>query len=68
MALIILKKIADEVEQDVTLDQKVISCVCNEVIATMINGLPEEAHTFEVYNHVLNQSIEMLKTKLIILK
>ncbi len=68
MALSVVEKFGDELKKTITLDQKVISDVCDGVIATMVNGLPEEAHTLEVYNYVLNESIELLKTKTIILK
>lgn len=68
MALSIVEKFGDELKKTITLDQKVISDVCDAVIATMVSGLPEEAHTIEVYNYVLNESIELLKTKTIILK
>ena len=55
-------------EQTVTLSQKTISEVCEAVITAMISGLPEEARTLEVFDHVLDESKAMLRNKIIELK
>lgn len=58
----------DEIKQTLTLEQQTISKVCDDVIMAMINGLPEEAHTIEVFSYVLNKSKEMLHNKVISFK
>ena len=55
-------------KQTLTLDKQVVVKVCDDVIVAMINGLPEEAHTLEVFNYILEESKEMLNHKIIKLK
>lgn len=68
MALNIITKPVDEMKQTLTLDRQTVVKVCDDVLAAMINGLPEEAHTLEVFNYILEESKEMLYHKKIILK
>ena len=51
-----------------TLREKDIVDTCNAVIETIRNGLPEEAHTLEACNYVLEKTKEILETKIIMLK
>lgn len=63
MALNIITKPVDVMKQTLTLDKQTVLKVCDDVIATMINGLSEEAHTLEVFNYILEESKEMLNHK-----
>lgn len=42
MALNIITKPVDEMKQTLTLDRQTVVKVCDDVLAAMINGLPEE--------------------------
>ena len=68
MALNIITTPIEANTQTVTLNQKTVSVVCENVIAAMINGLPEEAHTVEVFDCILDESKEVLRNKVIELK
>lgn len=50
---------------DITLSRTMVTKICEDVVATMFNGLPKEAHTIEVFNYILSESKEMLKNKII---
>lgn len=53
---------------NVVLDQKTISDVCNSVINTIKSGLPEEARTIEIFDYILDESKHVLKSKIVDLK
>lgn len=55
-------------KQAVVLEQDTISKVCEAVILAMANGLPDEAHTIEVFNCLLEQTKELLQNKPLKLK
>lgn len=72
MALSVMSRLGDEIERAkeapqeyVYLMQKDVRQVCNDVMAAMANGLPEEAHTAEVCRHILHETEKMLDTRLI---
>lgn len=49
------------------LDGELISKVCLKVLKTIENELPEETHSYEVYEYMLDTSKEMLQEKKIVL-
>ena len=63
MPVSIMVRYADE--KKVVLNWKNVAEVCEAVIAAMVNGLPEEAHTMEVYQRILAETKEMLENKVI---
>lgn len=65
MALNIITCLSDEVEKTITLNQQTVSKICESIIKVMANGLPEEAHTIEIYYYVLQETEERLKRKVI---
>ena len=54
--------------QAIVLEQDTISKVCEAVILAMADGLPNEAHTIEVFNRLLEQTKELLQSKPLKLK
>lgn len=68
MALNIMTSYAQENEQTITLNQQTISEVCEAVISAMVNGLPDEAHTMEVFDYTLKQTEKILHNKTLKLK
>lgn len=58
----------DEAEKTITLDRQTVSKVCESVIMTIADGLPEEAHTIEVFHHILKQTEDLLDSKILKLK
>ena len=68
MALNITTCFLDEAEKTVTLNQQMVSKICESVIADIANGLPEEAHTIEVFHYILKQTEDSLGSKLLKLK
>lgn len=65
MALNITTCFLDEAEKTVTLNQQMVSKICESVIAVIANGLPEEAHTIEVFHYILEQTEDSLGSKLL---
>lgn len=63
MALQIKPTFGIETDRTVVLEQQTIAQVCESVIAAMVNGLPEEAHTIEAYSYVLDETKKMLSSK-----
>lgn len=63
MAVTVMKHIADE--NRVILYWEDVAQVCEAVITAMVNGLPEEAHTIEVYQRILHETEKMLGNKVI---
>lgn len=55
-------------KQAVELEWQTISEVCETLIVTMAKGLPNEAHTMEVFDYVLQKTKEMIRNKVIELK
>lgn len=54
--------------QAIVLEQDTVSKVCEAVILAMADGLPDEAHTIEVFNRLLEQTKELLQSKPLKLK
>ena len=48
-----------------TLQQEILESACEAVIMAMVNNLPEEAQTIEVFEYVLEKSNNFLKQKII---
>lgn len=63
MAVSIMARCVDE--KRIYLDWEHVSEVCEAIIAAMVNGLPEEAHTMEVYQRILTETKEILESKVI---
>ncbi len=53
------KNIPEE-KMEVQVNETDIFKTCKSVIEAMENGLPKEAHTMEIFEHVLKSSMEML--------
>lgn len=68
MALNIAISSKENIKQTVELEYQTVSEVCETLIAEMVKGLPDEAHTIEVFDHVLQQTKELIRNKAIELK
>ncbi len=68
MALSIKNCYMENAKEAVFLEERVINQVCKAILATIANGLPEEAHTAEVCRHILHETEKMLDTRLITLE
>lgn len=68
MALHIKYSLGVETEKTVVLEQQVAMKVCETVMAAMVNELPEEAHTIEVFNYILDETKKMIHSKVVELK
>lgn len=49
----------------ITLQQETLDSACEAVIMAMVNTLPEEVQTVEVFEYVLEKSNDFLKQKII---
>ncbi len=49
-----------KMEESAVLEKETEDEVCEAVIAAMINALPENLQTMEVFEHILSQSYQML--------
>lgn len=68
MALNIITSCIEKNKQTVELEQQTISEVCETLVSAMVKGLPNEAHTIEVFDYVLQQTKELIRNKVIELK
>ena len=59
MALIIIENTTATTET--TLTREEVNKVCRNVIETMKNGLPDEAHSIEVFEYILKETGSVLK-------
>lgn len=68
MALEVTTTLVEENKQVISLKQRTILEVCEAVILAMADGLPDEAHTIEVFEYILKQTEELLHNKPLKLK
>lgn len=68
MALHIKYSFGVETEKVVVLEQQTAVKTCEMVIAAMEKELPEEAHTMEVFDYILDEAKKMLHSKVVELK
>ena len=70
MAIRIVESTGEMVERfhdtEVVLHQKVISKTCQKIIDTMKNELPEEAHSIEALDYILNECKDILHKNTIV--
>lgn len=57
-----------ETEKTVVLEQRAVAKTCEMVIAAMEKELPEEAHTIEVFDYILDEAKKILHSKVVELK
>lgn len=68
MALHMKYSFGVETEKVVVLEQQTAAKTCEMVIAAMERELPEEAHTMEVFDYILDEAKKMLHSKAVQLK
>ena len=68
MALQIKYSFNAETEKTVVLEQQIVIQACEMVIAAMEKELPEEVHTMEVFDYILDEAKKILHSKTIKLK
>lgn len=65
MAITIVETAGENTEHDMSaeiiLQREVVRKTCQSVIDVMKNELPEEAHTVEVFEYILQESGSMLR-------
>jgi hypothetical protein len=52
---------------NIVLSDSVMTNACNKVLEVIENELPDEAHSHEIYDYVIDMCKEVLKTKKVIL-
>lgn len=56
------------VKQGIVVEYEVLQNACEAVICAMVNSLPEDVQTIEVFDYILQKSKDCLREKVIKLK